>query len=48
MFRFKKGVVKIGFKLKSAVLLALFADAALADESNDEKINRLQQMLQAQ
>lgn len=40
--------MKVGFKLSSAVLLALFANAALADESNDEKINRLQQMLQAQ
>jgi phosphate-selective porin OprO/OprP len=40
--------MKVGFKLSSAVWLALFANAALADESNDEKINRLQQMLQAQ
>lgn len=40
--------MNVGFKLRGAVLLALFANAAFADESNDEKINRLQQMLQAQ
>lgn len=40
--------MKVGFKVRSALLLALFANAAFADEANDEKINRLQQMLQAQ
>lgn len=40
--------MNVSFKLRGAILLALFANAAYADESNDEKINRLQQMLQAQ